>query len=825
MFKKIQKFFDENKAELKKSKKIAEKVNSFEPEMEKKTDKDFLEFTQNLKKICREKSLDEVLPEAFAAVREVSKRNTGLRHYDVQIMGGYFLHKNFIPEMRTGEGKTLVATLPVYLNALKEKGVHVVTVNDYLARRDAVWVGQVYSKLGLSVGIINSDNQSFLYDPTLKKDLDEQRDEKGDYKIFYEFLKPCSRAEAYEADITYGTNSEFGFDYLRDNITQKKEDIRQKRGLNFALIDEVDSILIDEARVPLIISAPDNKDLSQYSKFKILADSLTEGEDFSSEEKTKSVSIFPQGIEKAEKFLGLKNLYSTENATFISFLENALKVKSLYTKGKEYLVKAEEVVIVDEFTGRMQPGRRWSGGIHQAIEAKENLKIQQESRTYASVTYQNFFRMYEKLAGMTGTAETSKEEFFKVYSLDVVVIPTNKEVMRTDQNDLVFGTEVGKFKNIAEKIKEINQTKRPVLVGTTSVEKSELLSSFLNKEGVEHTVLNAKNHENEGEIIANAGKKGAVTLSTNMAGRGVDIKLGGADATNEEYKEVVSLGGLFVLGTERHDSRRIDNQLRGRSGRQGDPGETQFFISFEDALMRIFGKSDFIKNMMTKGLGETEAFSMGIVSKQVEAAQTKIEGLNFDSRKNVLQYDDVLNTQRLSFYEKRRKILNSSIENLEKNFEENLFPENLLKIILEKKKNLGDQRFLEIYRGISLSVMDNFWMEHLSLMENLKRSVSLRQDSILEYKKEAKEYFIKMNENIFSKISELLSKLDTEKILEFEQKRKKEIEDSKKILENSGKEEVTKKTKQILKTEEQKIGRNDKCYCGSGKKFKHCHGK
>jgi len=562
----------------------------------------------------------------------------------------------------------------------------------------------------MSVGVINSDNTSFVYDPTYKDQFDEGRDEVASFKVVYEFLKPSTRKESYKTDITYGTNSEFGFDYLRDNISQSKADLRQ-RGLNYAIVDEIDSILIDEARVPLIISAPVKDGQELYAKFQQIAQLLKEGEDYETDEKTKSIFIKKTGIDKAEKALGISNLYSESGMILVDHLETALKAKSLYKREKEYVVKNGEVVIVDEFTGRMQEGRRWSDGLHQAIEAKEGVEIKEESKTYASVTYQNYFKMYKKLSGMTGTAETSKEEFFKVYNLDVVVVPTNAPVIREDKKDLVFATEQGKFQAIANKIKELNQKGQPVLVGTASVERSELLSQFLVKMGIKHTVLNAKNHESEGEIIANAGKAGAVTIATNMAGRGVDIKLGGAMATEQERKEVLEKGGLYVLGTERHESRRTDNQLRGRSGRQGDPGETQFFISLDDHLMRVFGNQEFMKKILAKKMelegGEDKAIESKIMSKNVEKAQEKIEGFHFDARKNVLEYDDVLDVQRKAIYQKRRKILlgddSEILEILEKDFSGDIeFQEK----IEEQKEKMGEHDFAEFVRKKYLETID-----------------------------------------------------------------------------------------------------------------------
>jgi preprotein translocase subunit SecA len=709
--KNVVQIFDENRADVKKTSILVKKINEFESQIEELSDDQLLEQTEKLRRKLREgETLDDILPEAFATVREVSKRNTGLRHYDVQLIGGILLHWGRVAEMKTGEGKTLVATLPAYLNALSGKGVHVVTVNDYLSRRDAVWVGQIYSRLGMSIGVINSDNTSFLYDKTHRDEFDQERDEVGSFRVVYEFLKPCERQDSYKTDITYGTNSEFGFDYLRDNIAQSKEALRQ-RVLSFAIVDEMDSILIDEARVPLIISAPKKEEKELYTKFNQIAKILKEEEDYDVDEKTKSIVLKKSGIEKAESAMGVENMYSASGMILVDHLETALKAKSLYKKEKEYVVKDGEVVIVDEFTGRMQAGRRWSDGLHQALEAKEGVVIQEESQTYASVTYQNYFKLYEKLSGMTGTAETSKEEFFKVYGLDVVIVPTNAPVARIDERDLVFATEHGKFKAIANKIEELNKKGQPVLVGTASVEKSELLSDFLVKIGIRHTVLNAKNHEKEGEIISNAGKISSVTIATNMAGRGVDIKLGGSLATDEERREILNRGGLYVLGTERHESRRTDNQLRGRSGRQGDVGETRFFISLDDGLMRVFGNQDFMKKILAKKMelegGEDTAIESKIMSRNVEKAQEKIEGLHFDSRKHVLQYDDVLDIQRKSIYERRRKILlgeNLDIsEILDKDFSDD---RDFLEVSREKQVQLGEKNYLNFIQKKYLEIID-----------------------------------------------------------------------------------------------------------------------
>lgn len=577
----LQGLFD--KGQINKYKARVGAINALEDQVSKLSDADFPLETAKLKERAQNgESLDALLPYAFALTREAAKRTSGKRHYDVQLIGGMVLHDGNIAEMRTGEGKTLVATLPVYLNALAGKGVHVVTVNDYLARRDATWMGQIYDFLGLSVAVINGQDTSFMYDPT-HKELDEERDEEGSFKVVREFIRPCTRKEAYNADVTYGTNSEFGFDYLRDNLVQQKEQLSQ-RGHFFAVVDEVDSILIDESRTPLIISSAVADSESLYKTVTEVARVLEQEVDYTVDEKQRAISLTDDGITKVEKLLGIKDMYTQESVKYVHYVETAIRARALFTKDKDYVVKDGEVVIVDPFTGRMQPGRRWSEGLHQAIEAKEGVKIEQETRSVASITYQNYFKFYEKLSGMTGTAKTSEEEFMKVYVLPVVTVPTHKDSKRIDNNDLIFMTEEGKFEAIANKVKELNQKGQPVLIGTVSVEKNELLSAYLKRSGIPHQVLNAKNHEQEGSITAQAGKKGSVVIATNMAGRGVDIILGGIPSAPELQEEVRSLGGLFVIGTERHEARRIDNQLRGRAGRQGDPGETQFYVSLEDEL-------------------------------------------------------------------------------------------------------------------------------------------------------------------------------------------------------------------------------------------------
>ena len=733
-------------------------------------------FLQLKERLSDTVSLDDVLPDAFAHVREVAKRTMGMRHYDVQLIGGVLLHRGKITEMRTGEGKTLVATLPAALNALTGRGVHIVTVNDYLARRDAVWMGQIYAALGLSVGVINHD-ASYLYDAN-HMDRDEDRDEHGSFKVVYEFLKPCTRSEAYRADITYGTNSEFGFDFLRDNIEYETDRLRQPDHA-YAIVDEIDSILIDEARTPLIISSPAASGENLYPTFAAIAAKLTPEDHYLIDEKLKSATLTDEGIEAAEKILGIENIYTEKGIRYVHHLETAVRARALFTNNKEYVVREGEVVIVDEFTGRLQPGRRWSDGLHQAIEAKEGVPIQQESRTFASITYQNYFRMYEKLSGMTGTALTSQEEFYTVYKLEVIPVPTNREVKRIDEHDFIFQNEKGKFAAIIEKVRSVHESGQPVLIGTASIESNERLSVALTTAGIPHQMLNAKNHEREGEIIAEAGKIGAVTLATNMAGRGVDIKLGGPDATKEEAEKVKELGGLFVLGTERHEARRIDNQLRGRSGRQGDFGRTQFFVSMDDSLMRVFG-GERVKNLMgTFGIPENEPIQMKMISNTLESAQTKIEGFHFDSRKQILAYDDVLNLQRQAVYKRRRGLLLKDESEAKAVMEEltEAFPETV-PVIEAKKAELGEEVFTDLFRRLSLQMIDMLWVEHLEVMGYTRSSVGLRaygqRDPLIEYRKEGTQLFKEMQATVMGRISEILPNLQPQVVAKEEAELKKE---------------------------------------------------
>lgn len=821
---------------LKSWKPIVERINAFESSLEKLSQEELKAKTLQFKERINKKNnsdkelsevLDEILPEAFAVVREAAKRTLKQRHFDVQLLGGLALYQGGIAEMKTGEGKTLVATLPAYLMALSGKGVHVVTVNDHLSRRDTVWMGQIYSYLGLSVGVINH-SQSYIYDES-HAEKDKERDATGSFHVVYEFLRPVTKKEAYRADITYGTNNEFGFDYLRDNLLYRKEDLSQ-RDYHYAIVDEIDSILIDEARTPLIISGNTGAAGELYEKFSKIAKSLEEGKDFTVDEKLRAVSLTDEGISQAEKVLGIENIYAEGGVKYVHHLETAVRAKALYHKDKEYVVKDNEVVIVDAFTGRLQPGRRWSEGLHQAIEAKEGVGIKEESRTYASITFQNYFRMYKKLSGMTGTALTSKEEFYKVYGLETFVIPTHKPVARKDHGDLIFQSHAGKMKAVARKVSELNKKGQPVLIGTVSIEHNELLSAYLKNEGIKHEILNAKNHERESEIIAQAGKRGAVTLATNMAGRGIDIKLGGNPSTEDAYEGIKTLGGLFVLGTERHDARRIDNQLRGRSGRQGDPGETQFFVSLEDSLMRIFAV-DTIKKMMGRfDIPEDEPIENKLITNSLEKAQEKIEGFNFDARKHVLEFDDVLNFQRSIIYARRRSVvvggqkeigeyLREVAEHLDSDAQVKM-NEKILKLPLET------QDVLEVLRRIILQTIDLFWVDHLEMMEYLRGSVNLRaygqRDPLIEYKKDGLRFFREMEGSIAKQISDFVIALNLEALMTAVEKSQIAPSPFASAIpvgtELSGQGQAPTNTGP-------RVGRNDLCPCGSGKKYKKCHGK
>ncbi|KND49837.1 MAG: preprotein translocase subunit SecA [Parcubacteria bacterium C7867-008] len=706
---------------------------------------------------------DADIAEVFALVREASRRVLKERHYDVQLIGGLALAKGKIAEMRTGEGKTLVATLAATLRALAGKGVHLVTVNDYLARRDAAWMGQVYHYLGLTVGVVASSG-AYLYDPShVTKSEDESRDETGSFRVFYDFLRPATKIEAYAADITYATNNELGFDYLRDNTAYDASQIMQ-RGHHYAIVDEIDSILIDEARTPLIISGPAADAEQLYEKFAAIARGFNKEEDYTVDEKERAIQLTDAGITKAEKALNIENLYTEGGVKLAHHLETAVRAKALFHKDKEYVVADGEVVIVDEFTGRLQPGRRWSEGLHQAIEAKEGLSIQKETRTYASVTFQNYFRMYEALGGMTGTGLSSEEEFYTVYKLDVVVVPTNRAVKRIDHNDLIFQTNKGKYMALAREVRILQEKGQPVLIGTVSIEDNEIVGQYLADAKIPHEILNAKNHEREGELIAQAGRKGRVTVATNLAGRGVDIKLGGAPVDPAEQEEVRELGGLAVIGTERHEARRIDNQLRGRSGRQGDPGETRFYVSLEDKLMRVFA-SDMLKNVMgTFKIAEDEPIASGMISKSLETAQKRIEGFNFDARKQVLAYDDVMNTQRLSMYARRRTALVGTAEEIEGLVQDMIAGDEAAIAAYEaKREELGPETWALLLRRLILQVTDAFWLEQLETMDYLRRTVSLRaygqRDPLIEYRREGLMRFRQMEEGIIQQITEAIPRI------------------------------------------------------------------
>ncbi len=786
-------FGDANKRILDNFKPVVDKINELEPTFERFSLEELKLKTEEFKKrITDGESLDDILFEAFAAVRESAKRTLGQRHFDVQLMGGFALHQGNISEMKTGEGKTLVATLPAYLNALTGKGVHIVTVNDYLSRRDTAWMGQVYDALGLTVGCINHE-ASYIYDlaHVSKKEadeLDKERDTTGGFKVVHEFLRPVERREAYEADITFGTNNEFGFDYLRDNMVYDQKSMAQAKGHNFVIVDEIDSILIDEARTPLIISAPDTDSTSLYQTFSKMVPQLKENTDYNVDEKLKAVSITESGIEKVEKLLGLKNIYEEGGTRYVHHLEQALKANVIFHLDTDYVIRDGEVIIVDEFTGRLMPGRRWSEGLHQAVEAKEGVYVQKESRTLATITFQNYFRLYKKISGMTGTAQTSAEEFHKVYKLDVVTIPTNKPLVRLNMADKIYKTDKGKMKALINEVKERHTKGQPILIGTVSITKNEILSAHLERGGIPHRVLNAKSHEQEGEIIAQAGRVGSVTVATNMAGRGVDIMLGGNPLEPGEAKKVKELGGLHVIGTERHEARRIDNQLRGRAGRQGDPGSSQFFVSTEDELVRIFGGDKLKKLMDRLGVGEDDVIENNLISKAIEQAQSKIEGNNFDIRKYVLEYDDVMNRHRTAIYGLRKEALNSSnirdrileyvhqeidkivnfhtgVEIPDWNIEEitehvkaivpledsefkngaefhsmatkvadardsgklmDFLHEVIDKAYKTKEERVGSEPMRHLEKMVLLRVIDELWVDHLEQMESLRDSVRLR---------------------------------------------------------------------------------------------------
>ncbi len=906
IFRKI--FGDPNARVIASLKPVVEKINALESEIQSLSDDGLAAKTGELKERLKNgETLDAILPVAFALVREAARRTLGQRHYDVQLFGGIVLHEGGIAEMRTGEGKTLVATTSVYLNALEGKGVHVITVNDYLARRDAGWMGRVYHRLGLSTACINHQS-AYRYDPLYKavvveegSALEVKTDTTAAFHVDMDELRPIGRKDAYLCDITYGTNNEFGFDYLRDNMATVPDQMVQ-RELNYAVVDEIDSILIDEARTPLIISAPAEESSEQYYAFADIVRPLEEGKDYNVDEKMRAVAYTEDGQNRVSKAYG-SDPWKTSDIMTIYHLEAALRAKALFQLDKEYVVKDGEVIIVDEFTGRLMPGRRYSEGLHQAIEAKEKVKIQRESRTLATVTFQNYFRLYKKLSGMTGTAATEAEEFAKIYKLEVTAIPTNKVPQRLDATDRVYKNRSGKFAAVVQEIKARHEKGQPVLVGTISIDQNEELSHLLELEGVPHQVLNAKNHEREGEIIAQAGRKGGVTIATNMAGRGVDIILGGNPYDAAKAAEVRELGGLLVIGTERHESRRIDNQLRGRAGRQGDPGHSQFYVSMEDDLMRIFG-SDRMKNMMERlGIPDDMPIENGLVSRSIESAQHKVEGHNFDIRKHLLDYDDVLNKHREGFYRRRREMLSSegdvvktrvfemiereieqvvlfhtSTENeAEWNIEEiyevaaTIFPvpnEARVKmedvhVALEAKgdklagvhartaiiqylvgiaraqldkieREIGGDMLTQVCRGLSLRAMDNFWIEHLDAIDHLRKGIGLRgygqRDPLVEYKKEAYRMWNELLHVIERQIVYAIYKVQVAaqyapSLLEqggITMSAPAKEGDRKLLGDESGDSDKTPATD--IDPGLPKVGRNDLCPCGSGKKYKKCHG-
>ncbi|MEK7099149.1 MAG: preprotein translocase subunit SecA [Patescibacteria group bacterium] len=874
---------------------VVDEIGRFEKEYERLSPAELKELTTGFKKRLEEgATFDDILPSAFAAVRIAGHRAIGKRHFDVQLIGGIALHQGKIAEMRTGEGKTLVATLPLYLNALAGRGAHLVTPNDYLSRIGAGWNGPVYHALGVSVGVV-AHEFSGIYDPVY-----EDPHPHGDPRLNH--FRSVSRHEAYRADITYGTNNEFGFDYLRDNLEYEPAQLRQ-RDYAYAIVDEVDSILIDEARTPLIISAPDSESGELYGVFSRLVPQLAEGRDYNLDEKMKAVTITEEGIDTVERILGVGNIYEEKGIRFVRHLESALRAQTLFLHDRDYVVKDGAVIIVDEFTGRLMPGRRWSEGLHQAVEAKEGVTVQQESRTLATITFQNYFRMYSKLAGMTGTAQTSAEEFHKVYGLDVVSIPTHRPMIRQDSGDLIFRTERGKLQALAREVKERHTAGQPVLIGTVSIEKNERLSKVLTVEGVPHAVLNAKNHEQEALIIAQAGKRGAVTVATNMAGRGVDIILGGSEPQQKEAEEIRNVGGLYVIGTERHEARRIDNQLRGRAGRQGDPGASRFFVSLEDDLMRIFG-SDRIKRMMEAfGIPEDQPIENKVVSRAIESAQGKIEGFHFDARKHVLEYDDVLNKQRDAIYRMRRSILfaehsaglkeqifemieeelrrlvgfhtsggthewnteeiyetvksiatvlgtlhtrlreiSQGQENEEERRERMIefLARTLQETYEQHERETGEKAMRYRERGVMLRTIDTLWMDHLDAMEHMRDSVRLRaygqRDPLVEYKQEGSRLFRELQAAIRTQIVHTIFKTSgtvrEDHPVRVELRRPDmaagiippSLPGGNTVL---GQINASERQSSVTapRPKEKEPQRNDPCPCGSGKKYKKCHGK
>jgi preprotein translocase subunit SecA len=911
---------DPNKKVISQMQPLVDQINGMEAEIEKLSDADLKAKTDYFRQQLKGgKTVDDILPEAFAVVREASKRTTGLRPYDVQIYAAIVLHRGEIAEMRTGEGKTLAATMPVYLNALSGKGVHVVTVNDYLARRDTVWMGQVYHFLGLSTASIQGQLQSYIYDQTFEGEEAEdlERDQEASYKVAEKYLRPCTRKEAYLADITYGTNNEYGFDFLRDNMAPSLAEKTQRKW-HYAIIDEVDSILIDEARTPLIISAPAEESASLYYKFAQIIPQLKENEHYNIDEKMRAATLTEQGLNRIEQILGMGNIYTEGGVQMVHHLEQALRAQTLFKRDRDYVVKDGEVIIIDEFTGRLMVGRRYSEGLHQAIEAKEGVEIKKESRTLATITFQNYFRQYEKLSGMTGTALTEAEEFHKIYNLEVTAIPTNKPVIRKDKTDRIYSTQQGKYQAVIKEIKRLHEKGQPVLVGTISIQQNELLDQLLTKAGVPHQVLNAKQHEKEAQIIAQAGQVGAVTIATNMAGRGVDIILGGAPFNQAEFDKVIGLGGLFVLGTERHESRRIDNQLRGRSGRQGDPGASQFYVSMEDDLMRIFG-SDRVKNMMQRlGVPEDVPIENKMISSSLEQAQKKVEGNNFDIRKHLVEYDDVMNKQREVIYSRRDEYLDLHEENpaglkdkilemVEDELEQvisfhtagveggqwNLgeiaevaatifpIPENLKQEIdsiaqsdkgkleeaqvrtkiLEYLMDLAKKAYLDLEQAVSqqsgqpeymqtlekemlIRSVDNLWVEHLDAMAALRQGIGLRgygqRDPLIEYKKEGKQLFVQLLNLIQKQVVYAIYKVGytsqmAQSVMQSSNVQmtapQKTASDTGGQFKNVGQDpykqvrrQESAPTKKTYDSSGQKVGRNDPCPCGSGKKFKKCCG-
>jgi preprotein translocase subunit SecA len=901
-------FGDPNQREIEKLKPFITQIGALEPSIQSLSDEGLQAKTAEFKeRLASGETLDALLPEAFAVAREASHRVLKQRQYDVQLMGGIALHRGTIAEMRTGEGKTLTAVAAVYLNALSGKGVHVVTVNDYLARRDTVWMGQVYHALGLTVGCIQHEG-GFRYDPAFKSEPqhDEARDETGSFRVDMDYLRPTSRKDAYTADITYGTNNEFGFDYLRDNMVGRFEEMVQ-RELNFAIVDEVDSILIDEARTPLIISAPAEEPAQLYYRFAELVPRLEEKTDYLVDEKLRAATLTESGIGKIEQWLNIENLYAIGGMKMVHHLEQALRAHALYKIDRDYVVKNGEVIIVDEFTGRLMIGRRYSEGLHQAIEAKERVPIQRESVTMATITFQNYFRLYAKLAGMTGTAATEAEEFHKIYKLEVLSIPTNKTSKRTDLSDRVYKNEIGKFKAVVREIKERNKTGQPILVGTVSIEKNEVLGEMLRQEGVPFNLLNAKNHEREGEIIAQAGRKGAVTIATNMAGRGVDILLGGNPPDPKEAEEVRALGGLHVLGTERHESRRIDNQLRGRAGRQGDLGSTQFYVSMDDDLIRIFGadRAERLKSQMDfLKVPDDEAIENKLLSRAIEASQRKVEGHNFDIRKHLLEYDDVLNKHRTAIYKRRHDILELAqqatqegerplkvmvLEAVEHEIEQLVMfhtaaeepsewdldairsavsalltidasrmdglslvasetdgkadiatkRTGLIEKIMElaretyakTEERIGDSALMsEVEKAVLLRSTDDLWIEHLDAIDHLRKGISLQgygqRDPLVEYKREAYRLFHELLALIDKQVAQAIFKIQLARQMAEEDQRvggqQIRLEGPAKTAEGTGSavRSAAPSTDPMFKD----VGRNDPCPCGSGKKFKKCHG-